>query len=102
VPFHIQVVDRDEAYLYGRAELSEEGKDKVFVRLTSDLGEATQQFRDRFRVKPGSPYFEFSFFLLDQGRVHHFRTFVDDSRDAFGVLRVVYLEHTPGNQLRPV
>jgi len=100
VAFEIEFRPGDLAYLAGLDEVPETAKARFFERCRTELGEASQEFRDARRQQGDTTRFEHGILLADEnGRVHYFRLIVDDSPASYGVLRILYVDHQTGRLL---
>jgi len=88
-------------YLRVSFGLSREARNRLFTSYNRLLRDYADVYRGQAhrRIQPGSRFFQVAIVIQDEaemGRVRtcRFRFVVDDSGARYGVLRVVYVDHT--------
>jgi hypothetical protein len=88
-------------YLHDFEGLSREARIRLFTKYPQALRENADIYRSQAhrRLQPGSRFFQVSFVIQteddqQQVQVYRFRFVVDDWGAAYGVLRIVYVDHT--------
>jgi hypothetical protein len=97
-------VEEDPAvreYLHHFGGLSREARIRLFTLYNRGLRDYGDVYRGQphRRLRPGSRFFQVAFVIQDeddqrQAKTYRFRFVVDDSGAQYGVLRVVFVDHT--------
>jgi hypothetical protein len=102
LPYHIQVLRRDEDYLLTCQDIPEARRDSILDwawRTLANIEDAERLSPEARLPGEGSRFYHHTIFLAD-GRMKALRLVVDDSRAEAGVLRIVYAEVVEGKPLR--
>ncbi len=91
--YTIQTDERVEVYIHGVENLSAEGKRQVIAGYLDDLSERAEHFLDRYPLEHESYSFQYEYALIDGALLHSFRFIADGSGMAYGVVRVLYVDH---------
>jgi hypothetical protein len=96
VPFYVDIPDTHRDYL--RRWLTPEGCERFEREIVAILENCSDSFRDERRLPSPSPVepstaFELDYSFLDASRFCRARVIVSDAAAAYGVLRIVYLDH---------
>ena len=92
VEFLPEVVRGIESFGFG-----DTSADQILATVESYLaGHGEMFFADRWDKCPDD-YFVYSHLFIDRGRYHALTFIVEDSQAEMGVLKVVWVEHHPGN-----
>lgn len=88
-------------YLHNFGGLSRQGRIRLFTSYNRGLRDYGDIYLGELhrRLQSGSRFFQVAFIIQDEdeqgrARTYRFRFVVDDSGAAYGVLRVVYVDHT--------
>ena len=99
MPYSVEIPPSVKAYLRDLPGLSRTARVKLAAYVHGFIRETTDDYRNDpvNRSEAGPPYLRYQCALLDNedGRVHLFDFIVKDA-SAYGVLQLVYVEHTPG------
>ncbi len=105
--YTIQFADAVKAYFREKLTgLSRSARVRLFAQTIDNLANHGDEFRDNpsSRLQEGSPYFRFELIIADvegDGRIHSFLFIVSDAAAQYGILQVVYAEHTGQTQPEP-
>jgi hypothetical protein len=100
VPFQLQISDAEQAYL-DALPLSPEARKRLDQFIDQGIASVSDKFRldPANRPNPSGPFFVAQLILLDlwgDGRLHLLDFHVRDDTAPFGVLSIVYIDHTQG------
>jgi hypothetical protein len=107
VAYTIQFADAVKTYFREKLTgLSRSASVKLFAQAIGNLADHGDEFRSNpsLRLHEGSPHFRFELIVADvegDGRIHSFLFIVSDAAAQYGVLQIVYVEHTGQTQLEP-
>jgi hypothetical protein len=107
VAYTVQFADSVKAYFRETVQgLSRSARVRLFAQAIVALADYGDVFRKdpSLRLGEGSPHFRFELVVWDtegDGRIHSFLFIVSDAAAQYGVLQVVYAEHTGQTQLEP-
>ncbi len=105
--YTVQFADAVKTYFREKVpSLARSVRVRLFAQVVGDLADHGEVFRnDPSRcLGEGSPHFRYELIVWDvegDGRVHSFRFIVSDAAAPYGVLQVVYAEHTGETSLGP-
>jgi hypothetical protein len=100
VAYTVQFADTVKAYFRDKVPgLPRSARVRLFAQAIADLADHGDVFRNdpARRLGEGSPHFRYELVVWDvegDGRVHSFLFIVSDAAAQYGILQVVYAEHT--------
>jgi hypothetical protein len=94
VPYVVNTVDAVVEYLRDKSGLSADGLRRLTEGYLEELGEDADKFLAKNPLAHESYLFEYDFVLIDGGSLYEFRFVVSAADWAYGVVHVVYADHT--------
>jgi hypothetical protein len=94
VPYAVNTVEAVVEYLRDKSGLSPDGLRAVTEGYLRELGDDADKFLAKNPLGHESYLFEYDFVLFDGGRLYEFRFVVSGADRAYGVVHVLYVDHT--------